>query len=48
VLAREHPLLVASIGLLAAGRVLLDGDRILLDGRPLATPLQLAANDTFA
>jgi len=48
VLEREHPLLVATLGLLAAGRVRLDGDRILLDGAPLAAPLQLGANEAFA
>jgi len=48
VLAREHPLLVATVALLAAGRVQLRGDRVLLDGEPLATPLQLGANEAFA
>jgi len=48
VLEREHPLLVATVGLLAAGRARLDGDRILLDGAPLAAPLQLGANEGFA
>jgi phosphoribosylglycinamide formyltransferase 1 len=48
VLAREHPLLVATVGLLAAGRVALQDDVVALDGRPLAAPLQLAANNAFA
>ena len=48
VLAREHPLLVASIALLAARRVALVDDTITLDGEPLGAPLQLAANDRFA
>jgi phosphoribosylglycinamide formyltransferase 1 len=48
VLAREHPLLVATVGLLASGRVALMGDAVVIDGRPLAVPLQLAANNAFA
>ena len=48
VLAREHPLLVASVGLFARRRVALVDDAVTLDGRPLATPLQLAANDAFS
>jgi phosphoribosylglycinamide formyltransferase 1 len=48
VLAREHPLLVATVGLLATGRVALDGDTVVLDGHPLAAPLQLTANNAFA
>jgi phosphoribosylglycinamide formyltransferase-1 len=48
VLAREHPLLVATVALVAAGRVALAGDAAVLDGRPLAAPLQLAANNAFA
>jgi phosphoribosylglycinamide formyltransferase-1 len=47
VLAREHALLVATIGLVAAGRVALAGDAVTLDGRALATPLQLGANNQF-
>ncbi|HET7843967.1 MAG TPA: phosphoribosylglycinamide formyltransferase [Xanthomonadales bacterium] len=35
----EHELLVATVGLIAAGRVALHGDRVLLDGAPLAAPL---------
>ncbi|HVI26198.1 MAG TPA: phosphoribosylglycinamide formyltransferase [Xanthomonadaceae bacterium] len=48
VLAREHPLLVATIGLFARGRVALVDDAVTVDGKPLQTPLQLAANDAFA
>jgi phosphoribosylglycinamide formyltransferase-1 len=48
VLAREHPLLVATLGLLASGRVRLAGDDVMLDGAPLAAPLQLGANEAFA
>ena len=39
----EHELLVATVGLIAAGRVVLDGDRVLLDGAPLAAPLVLSS-----
>ena len=48
VLAREHPLLVATVALLAAGRVRLEGEHVLLDGTPLPAPLQLGANEAFA
>ena len=48
VLAREHPLLVETLGLFATGRVALRDDRVQLDGVPLSTPLQLAANQRFA
>jgi phosphoribosylglycinamide formyltransferase-1 len=48
VLEREHPLLVASVGLLCGGRVHLDGRQVVLDGEVLARPLQLAANHAFA
>ncbi|WP_159015453.1 phosphoribosylglycinamide formyltransferase [Cognatiluteimonas profundi] len=47
VLAREHLLLLATLRLFAAGRVALLGEAIHVDGRPLATPLQLAANNDF-
>ena len=40
-LAREHRLLVACVGLLAAGRLALKADTILLDGVALAAPLRL-------
>ena len=48
VLGREHPLLVETVRLLAVGRIALDDDGIVFDGRPLAAPLQLAANNRFA
>ena len=48
VLAREHPLLVASVALVCAGRIMLEGDFVHLDGTALRTPLQLGANDAFA
>lgn len=48
VLAREHPLLVETLTLIAAGRIALVGDTVQLDGTPLLTPLQLAANNHFA
>ncbi|HEY0662182.1 MAG TPA: phosphoribosylglycinamide formyltransferase [Lysobacter sp.] len=41
VLAREHPLLLATLQLLAAGRIALVGNDIHLDGHPLATALRL-------
>ncbi len=47
VLAREHKLLLGTLRLFAAGRVALEGEAIHVDGRPLATPLQLAANNDF-
>ncbi|MBS0193434.1 MAG: phosphoribosylglycinamide formyltransferase [Proteobacteria bacterium] len=45
VLAREHPLLVACVRLLAAGRILQRGSAVLVDSRPLAAPLLLGADD---
>jgi phosphoribosylglycinamide formyltransferase-1 len=48
VLAREHPLLVETVALIAAGRIALREDLVTLDGMPLSTPLQLAANNRFA
>lgn len=48
VLAREHPLLVETLALFAAGRLALGEDAVLVDGHPLATPLQLGANNRFA
>ncbi len=41
VLEREHPLLVASVRLLAEGRVRQAGAAVELDGRPLPAPLLL-------
>ena len=37
----EHRLLVATVGLIAAGRLAFDGARVLLDGAPIAAPLRL-------
>lgn len=48
VLATEHPLMVATLQLLCAGRITLRNDAIHLDGRPLAVPLQLTANSRLA
>jgi phosphoribosylglycinamide formyltransferase-1 len=48
VLEREHPLLVETIRLIAAGRIALADDRVQLDGRLLEAPLQLTANNRFA
>jgi phosphoribosylglycinamide formyltransferase-1 len=48
VLAREHPLMVETMRLIAAGRILLKEGVILLDGRRLETPLQLRANNRFS
>lgn len=48
VLEREHPLLIATIALMATGRVRLHADHVELDGTPLSAPLQLGANDAFA
>lgn len=45
VLDREHPLLVETLRLLAAGRIELVGNRVRLDGRELANPLQLGSGD---
>lgn len=42
VLDREHPLLLATLQLLAARRLRLDGASVEFDGRPLRQPLQLA------
>lgn len=44
VLEREHPLMIATLQLLCAGRVRLLAGAVELDGRPLPAPLQLAAN----
>ncbi|WP_133479169.1 phosphoribosylglycinamide formyltransferase [Cognatilysobacter segetis] len=45
VLDREHPLLLATLGLFAARRLRLDGGSVMLDGRRLARPLQLAGTE---
>jgi phosphoribosylglycinamide formyltransferase-1 len=44
VLDVEHPLMVAALQLLCAGRVTLGGATVDFDGQPLQAPLQLAAN----
>ncbi len=44
VLATEHPLMVAALELLCAGRIELRGNVVAFDGRPLSTPLQLTSN----
>lgn len=46
-LPREHALLVATVGLLAEGRLQLQGGATF-DGRPLRSPLRLAADNSFA
>ena len=48
VLEQEHPLLVATLGLLCDGRVRLHEHRVHLDGQALDTPLQLASKRGFA
>ncbi|WP_262378714.1 phosphoribosylglycinamide formyltransferase [Luteimonas viscosa] len=48
VLAREHPLLVASLRLFAQARVALHEDRVHVDARALTAALQLSCNDAFA
>jgi phosphoribosylglycinamide formyltransferase-1 len=48
VIAREHPLLVESMRLFAAGRVALRDERVLLDGAALASPLVLGDDDRLA
>lgn len=45
VLAREHPLLIATLRLFAARRLRLDGASVEFDGRPLRAPLRLAGAD---
>jgi phosphoribosylglycinamide formyltransferase 1 len=47
VLAREHPLLLATVEMFAARRVNLHGDAVRLDGHALAAPLLLDASDTL-
>lgn len=48
VLAREHPLLVGTLRLFAAGRVELRNERVCLDGAPRASPLLLGDDDRLA
>lgn len=45
VLAREHPLLLATLQLLASGRVAVQGDTVHIDGQCLFTPLRLESAD---
>lgn len=46
-LDEEHRLLVASIALLATGRISLQGPTVLCDATPLTAPLQLDANGSL-
>ncbi|APO94606.1 phosphoribosylglycinamide formyltransferase [Xanthomonas vesicatoria] len=46
VLAREHPLLLATLALLASGRLRVDRDAVHVDGQCLFTPLRLESADT--
>lgn len=48
VLAREHPLLLATLGQLAVGRVRLGRDGVQYDGVTIAAPLQLSADNRLA
>lgn len=45
VLGREHPLLVATVGLLAEGRITLGSTGVLLDDAVLHAPLRLGDDD---
>ncbi len=47
VLAREHPLMIATVELFAARRLSLRHDRVCLDGTPLAEPLTLDVGGTL-
>jgi len=47
VLQREHPLLVACVGLFAQQRVFLRGSDVFVDSRRLTHPLQLQPDDTL-
>jgi phosphoribosylglycinamide formyltransferase 1 len=44
----EHRLLVATVALIADGRLALDGERVVLDGRALAAPLKLQSDGSLA
>ncbi len=48
VLAREHPLLIGTLGLIATGRIVLVDGAVQLDEAALPIPLQLPANNVFA
>ncbi|MEP7042668.1 MAG: phosphoribosylglycinamide formyltransferase [Dokdonella sp.] len=47
-LSQEHRLLVASIALIAEGRVVLTDSGVVLDAAPLAAPLRLGADGMLA
>ncbi|WP_101925944.1 MULTISPECIES: phosphoribosylglycinamide formyltransferase [Luteimonas] len=47
VLAREHPLLLATLQAVASGRVRLGERTVHVDGQTMTAPLQLAANNAF-
>ncbi len=47
VLQREHPLLIACVGLFAQQRVFLRGSDVFVDSRLLTHPLQLQSDDTL-
>jgi len=47
-LEREHRLLVASVELIATGRITLHDDVVHYDDAPLASPLQLGGDDLLA
>ncbi len=47
-LEKEHRLLVASVALIAAGRIALTDAGVLHEGAPLAAPLRLDADGTLA
>jgi phosphoribosylglycinamide formyltransferase-1 len=44
----EHRLLVATVALIADGRLALDGDRVVFDSRVLAAPLSLQGDGSLA
>ena len=48
VLAREYPLMLATLRLFAGARVALREDGVHVDGQVLRAPLQLSCNDAFA
>jgi phosphoribosylglycinamide formyltransferase-1 len=48
VIAREHPLLVATVREIARGRVAMVGDHVEVDGQPLRAPLRLTDEDRLA
>ena len=48
VLEREHRLLVASVGLIASGRITLRDGAVHFDDAPLASPLRLGRDDRLA